>query len=456
MTAPPPSMPGADGPVRPDGRGRWSFPAACLLVGLSFFLTGQSLATSRSENFTQNEAEMEQTSRGGDLVRRAAFLTLGGLGAAVLVGGRTVSGGAGRERGVGWPAWFLAAHVLWCSLSLLWSDHPPTTVRRLGVLWCFLLAAAALARLWGGREVVRFALWVPAGYAVLGLLCEAAQGTLRPWEGDYRFSGTMHPNTQGTSLAVLCVAALMRYRETGRGRLLGVLAAAVTLLLFTKSRTSVAAVGLTVSALLFLGWGVRGRTAAVFAAGLGGLAVLLVSAGLGFDPAGRARGAFLMGREEQAASLTGRLPLWAELHRYADARPWFGAGYDTFWTAERIAAVSDELGWGLREAHNAYLDVWLSVGLTGLIPLAVGLLGAWWTAARRFARTGAAFPGFTLGVLTVALVNGLTESLMAMVLFPTFAVCVTLFEQLVFRGEDVRSSWKASAFLASAASETRH
>ena len=413
----------------PPARNRRSFAAACVLVGLAFFLTGQSLGTSRSENFTQTEAEMEQTSRGGDLVRRVVFLALGAGGTVLLVRG---SGGPRGDVHVRWPVWFLAAYVGWCAASLLWSDHPPTTVRRLGVLWCFLLAAAGLARRFPADDLLRFALWVPAGYAVLGLLVEAASGTLRPWTGDYRFSGTTHPNTQGTSLAILCVAALMRYRRTHRPGLLAVLAAGTVLLVLTKSRTSVAAVGLTVSTLLFLGWSVKTRTAAVFAAGLGGLAVLLVSAGFGFDPVGRARDAFLMGREEQASSLTGRVPLWAALHRYADARPWSGAGYDTFWTAEKIAAVSDDLGWGLREAHNAYLDVWLSVGLTGLIPLVVGLLGAWWAAARRYAGTGDPFAGFALGVLTVALVNGLTESLMAMVLFPPFVAAAVLFKQLVF------------------------
>src|SRR4030095_6540837 len=80
--------------------------------------------------------------------------------------------------------------------------------------------------------------------AAVGVLVELRLGTFRPWESEYRFAGSVHPNTQGPGLAAVCLAAwgLIRCRAPGRFWLWVIAAAAFALLLLTKSRTTTAAI----------------------------------------------------------------------------------------------------------------------------------------------------------------------------------------------------------------------
>ena len=121
----------------------------------------------------------------------------------------------------------------------------------------------------------------------------------------------------------------------------------------------------------------RGRasdeTAAADEVSGGVAAAWIAAAGLcclwicGFDPATDFRELFLMGRSDESESLSGRAFIWPEVIRYARERFWFGYGYEGFWMPARIEDISDELGWGLREAHNGYLEMWLWCGVIGLV-----------------------------------------------------------------------------------------
>jgi len=159
-----------------------------------------------------------------------------------------------------------------------------------------------------------------------------------------------------------------------------------------------------------------------------------------------------LGRKEQISSLTGRHEIWAEVGRFTAQRPLAGWGYDSFWTPEHVAIVSENCGWGLREAHSSYRDVLLSVGLIGLWTLVPALLCAWFVAVRRYAAgerraegrpgvpgegVGEPLAGYVAGLLAVGLLNAFTESAMTMVLFTPFLICCGLAKLFVFPQETV-------------------
>ena len=121
----------------------------------------------------------------------------------------------------------------------------------------------------------------------------------------------------------------------------------------------------------------------------------------------------MLGRQEETKSLTGRVPIWLELTNYARARPLQGYGYEAFWTAKHIEAVSEELQWPLREAHNAYLDCTLSVGLVGAAALLLSVFLAMQRAATRYRATGDMGFAFMLGMLAFGMVSACLESGMA-------------------------------------------
>ena len=460
--------------------GRRVFAAALVLIGVPFYLAGQSWETSLAEAFTESADEMEVTAAGGNAARQLAFLTLGACGLWGLLRdrrraarpapdwwpphwpggnlGAILSEWAGVARRSHPVAWVLGAYLAWCFGSLLWSHEPGQTVRKLAVLGFWTAASLGAARVLSPRRIVWLGVLIPAVYLGLGVTAEVTQGTFRPWSGDYRFAGTMHPNTQGLTLASMIAGCLVLWRSDSRrnrlarrgvGRavprrrwLLGLAAAGVLFTLLTKSRTSAAGLVLLVGLLAGLSAPPRWRLAVGTFGGAAAALGLMLAWSAGADPLGGALDAALMGRGEQVSSLTGRVEIWEEVGRFTARRPWAGWGYDSFWTPPHVAEVSENCGWGLREAHSAYRDVLLSVGLVGLLLLVPALLWAWFAAARRYAAGeragdrgaghGDPLAGYVAALLAVGLLNAFTESAMSMVLFTPFVICCGLAKLFVF------------------------
>lgn len=63
--------------------------------------------------------------------------------------------------------------------------------------------------------------------------------------------------------------------------------------------------------------------------------------------------------------LTTRVPMWEDLMSLV-RNPFLGAGYESFWLGERRQYMLDH--WGIvSQAHNGYLEMYLNMGLVGLL-----------------------------------------------------------------------------------------
>jgi exopolysaccharide production protein ExoQ len=73
-------------------------------------------------------------------------------------------------------------------------------------------------------------------------------------------------------------------------------------------------------------------------------------------------------------SLTGRLQLWVFSFVMALHHPWLGYGYDAFWRSGQGApeAIWRALQWEAPHSHNGFLEVWLDLGMLGLVSLSIG------------------------------------------------------------------------------------
>jgi len=91
------------------------------------------------------------------------------------------------------------------------------------------------------------------------------------------------------------------------------------------------------------------------------------------------RGALLdlFGKSED---LTGRLDIWSSVIGLASERPWFGWGWIGYWQpwVEPFHGLAVRNGVEYLQAHNAWLDVWLQLGIVGLIAFASIVIGALW------------------------------------------------------------------------------
>jgi O-antigen ligase len=93
------------------------------------------------------------------------------------------------------------------------------------------------------------------------------------------------------------------------------------------------------------------------------LAVILLTVVVSLD---LQNAAAIVGKD---VTLTGRIPLWEVLIDSIKARPWLGYGYSGFWLdpnpeAQRVWAL---VHWKPPQAHNAYIDAALEVGIPGAI-----------------------------------------------------------------------------------------
>lgn len=74
-----------------------------------------------------------------------------------------------------------------------------------------------------------------------------------------------------------------------------------------------------------------------------------------------------MGRDP---TLTGRTAIWKIVLGLVRS-PLFGTGFQSFWLGNRLQQVWDNFGLHIEEAHNGYLEIYLNLGVIGVVLLAV-------------------------------------------------------------------------------------
>lgn len=88
----------------------------------------------------------------------------------------------------------------------------------------------------------------------------------------------------------------------------------------------------------------------------------------------------MLGREPH---LTTRVPMWLDLLSMVK-NPYIGFGFESFWLGERQEIVRET--WRVTmQAHNGYLEMYLNLGLTGLLIMAAWIFSGFKSAARRLA-----------------------------------------------------------------------
>lgn len=396
------------------------------LVALVFLMTEHNWTVSAAEAYTSTEDQMEASAGGGNIVRRLAFLTLAGVGVVALAT-------SSRKMTLTPGGCLLAFYVAWCAASVLWSIDPAMTVRRLFVFGCYVLGAVGLAGALSGRDLLRMAMTVALVGLAVGVVAELSLGTFQPFGAEYRFAGTQHPNTTALSLAAISIGSFCLWRSE-RKKLAPTLLFCIGFgfLILTKSRTSAAGL---LAALLFL-WTLstplRIKLSVVltgmWAFGVAALVILLG----GFSVEDDLTQMALMGRGEQSESLTGRIPIWTELAPWVGRRFLFGYGFDSFWVPDHIDRVSRELQWAIREAHSAYVDLTLSVGVVAGLALVTALILGMRRSARLYLADRRPEHGFFLGLQLYGLINALTESAMSMPLFIPFVAATGAAQLLLF------------------------
>lgn len=82
----------------------------------------------------------------------------------------------------------------------------------------------------------------------------------------------------------------------------------------------------------------------------------------------------------KSEDLTGRLNFWANVTELAGQRPALGWGWLSPWVPwlEPFNNLAIQKGVHYLQAHNVWLDVWLQIGVVGVVALAMVMLGLLW------------------------------------------------------------------------------
>ncbi len=286
---------------------------------------------------------------------------------------------------------------LWIALSLAWSVDRATSSRLAFYAFVYLLSAGYCAFRYSTRELLHLIGWCSLGAALLSIVGEFVlpppNDPAPGWSGIF-----LQKNTLGLTMMIGVAVLLVQGRRWTPTRC-AVLLLYLTLLVLSQSFTAI--VGTAVVLLVVLSYKVGSRSKALLWIWLGGLlcVLLLVS-----DPL-----SLLLGAGGKTSNFTGRDVIWAYAFKGILEHPVIGHGYGgAFWADADDSEQA--LHWNPHHAHNGFLQVWLDLGVIGLI-LTIGLLANTWRRARRSRSLGTSDTAlWTKVLITTALAHNLMES----------------------------------------------
>jgi O-antigen ligase len=313
----------------------------------------------------------------------------------------------------------LVAFLLYCALSVTWSDYPDVAFKRwIKFLGDFVMILVVLTDADPLSAIKRFLaragfVLLPASILLIKYYPNLGRG-YSPWDGKQLFIGVGdNKNGLGVISLVLGLGALWHFLELYQHRKKNsrtkqliahgiVLLMALWLMWIANSMTSLScffmATGLIVATKLriasLMPWAVHVLIAVML---IVSFSVLFLDIGGGVMET--------MGRD---STLTGRTEIWRVVLGMKGS-PVLGTGFESFWLGKRLERVWSLYWWHPNEAHNGYLEIFLNLGWIGVTLLALVLFTSYQKVIGAFRRDS--ITGRLMMVyFVVALAYNFTES----------------------------------------------
>lgn len=312
-----------------------------------------------------------------------------------------------------WPKTLLL-FLLLCIVSIAWSSYRPETVVAAVAQLATTTAAAFFALCLSWQQILR-ALgaafrWIIGLSLIFELIVSLViRHHILPLFTTYQYPSGKLPNAfywsrdlllhggqiQGivgnsdilgmiTLFALIVFGIQLADRTVNRtAGIVWLVLAGITFLL-TRSSTVTVALAVVVVVLLFAWWGrsvPQSRRVPVYVTAAAVIVVGAASVILFWGTITK-----LLGK---SADLTGRTDIWDKVIHLAQQKPYFGWGWISYWApwVEPFKGLAIRNKVEYLQAHNAYLDVWLQLGILGLVIFALLVLTvfgrAWFKAVDR-------------------------------------------------------------------------
>jgi O-antigen ligase len=332
----------------------------------------------------------------------------------------------------------LLAFISFSLLSVAWSDFPLVAFKRwfrdLGNYLIVLVVLSDARPLVAVRAVFRRAcyLWIPLSIVLIKYFPALGQ-EYDIWTGEAACHGVA---TSKNILGVICLVSglfffwdtMVRWSDRGQRRtrwiiLVNMAFLAMTFWLLYKAQSATSTVCLALGALA-----VTAAQKQVFRRSPGLLKWLIplaffsyLIAAFAFDMNGQLAGA--VGRDP---TLTSRTTIW-NLLLGMHTNPLLGVGYDSFWLGPRLEYIWPRVG-AIGEAHNGFLELYLNLGIIGLL-LLLGFFVSSYRKNFRDLSDQTALASFTVALWTIMPFYNVTEAAFRMhlmwvtFLFAAIPVC---------------------------------
>lgn len=316
---------------------------------------------------------------------------------------------------------FLAAFLLFALTSVMWSDFPFVAFKRwfkdLGNYLVILIVVSDPFPIEAVRTLFRRLcfLFIPLSILLVKYFPYIGK-QYEFWSGNNMFVGAA---TSKNMLGVACLVSgiyffwdtLSRWPNRRERRmkpaiLVNLLLFTMTLYLLRLSNSATSEVCLVLGCLVVAAANLRlmkrhpGILKVTIPIVLCSYMILQFGFGINGEVAG------MVGRN---ANLTGRTDLWVFLLSM-HTNPALGTGYESFWLGPRLAAVwARFVGSGINEAHNGYLEVYINLGLIGLLLLSTFLTASYRNIGKALS-SGFSLASLSLALWTVLLFYNVTEA----------------------------------------------
>lgn len=282
---------------------------------------------------------------------------------------------------------WITAFLVYCLISIVWSDFPLVAFKR----WIKILGHPIMALIVltepdpadAFRWLMKRCAYVVVPVSILFIKYYPQWGiTYDQWTGVRQTNGIAQgKNLLGANCLILgyfFFSYLLRIwqteRSTSRRKELFIIAGSLLgicyVLRLAHSATSSISLCIAIATFVLVGFRFINKNfiGTYFLSAL----VFLLIAELGFGLSGQVSEA--LGR---SSNLTGRTELWATLLKF-HTNPIFGTGFESFWLGERLQRLAEIYWWHPNEAHNGYLEIYLSLGLIGLFILGGIFVATFW------------------------------------------------------------------------------
>ncbi len=259
------------------------------------------------------------------------------------------------------------------TLSAIWSLSPVTTLSASAALWASTFIAAYMALRISPRELLNLlaiALGALAAGSMMVILLLPDYGVMTGTHEGLWNGLTTHKNALGRYMVMgVVIAAALALKPQNPWRLLLLAVCALCFILMLGTQSATAYVLLVAFMFLYALLRTSANLAAPARTGLLliGLSIIAIAALLLTDATVLEETLTALGRD---TSLTHRTRIWAGAMDAISEQPWLGYGYEAFWGSSTSTSFSlHYTSWNVPHVHNGFLEVWLGLGVTGVILL---------------------------------------------------------------------------------------